>query len=190
MNDLLRNGSGYVDYTAYKAMKNIEKEVNTMEHKRGEIWEYATSNEMEIKKALVVSADFRAKDRYISIIMLLDEAPDNEECIVPITTTGGVMYADCRMVSFARKDRIGNYLRTASEKEMKKIDEKIAMCLGFEHKPFEVHCQNTEIEELRNMVKSQQILLPSADTEELAKAKTEAKIYKDLYEKLLAKVME
>lgn len=39
--ELLRNGSGYVDPTAYKALKKIEKmeDENMNEFKPGEIWE-------------------------------------------------------------------------------------------------------------------------------------------------------
>lgn len=41
--ELKRNGSGYYDPTAYKALRNIEREANRMEYKRGEIFKYNTT---------------------------------------------------------------------------------------------------------------------------------------------------
>ena len=109
---MFRNGSGYADPTAYKALSNIERDKN-MEFKRGEIFEYAVKD--DIKKAVVVSADFRKKDHMLSIIVLTDE-PKGSVC-VPITTGGGIMYADCAMVAFAQHDRFGMYFRTTRNDE-------------------------------------------------------------------------
>ena len=69
MNDLLRNGSGYVDFTAYSAIKNIESENGKMEYKRGEIFEVTMNNSDEIRKALVVSADFRIGRTFQSVLI-------------------------------------------------------------------------------------------------------------------------
>ena len=110
----------------------------------------------------------------LSIIVLADEPKGSES--VPITTGSGIMYADCCMVAFAQHDRFGNYLRTVKNDEMAKIDEGVAKCLGFEQKVVEKLVEVTP----------PPMVLPS---EELATAKAEAKIFKDLYEKLLAKVV-
>jgi len=170
---LFRNGSGYADPTAYKAFMNIERD-EKMEFKRGEIYEYAVKD--ETKKALVISADFRKKDYFLSVIVLTDE-PKGSVC-VPITTGGGIMYADCGMVGFAQYDRFGGYLRTVRQAEMDQVDEGVSKCLGLEQKVIE------------KLVTPPPMELPAEEpSEELATAKAEAKIYKDLYEKLLAKVM-
>jgi len=175
MNDLLRNGSGYVDFTAFEAIKNIEKEKKAM-FKRGEIFEYEMRDRGDVKMALVVSADFRANDRYINIIML-NENPVGE-VTVPIVCRGQ-MYADCGMVSYAHTDRMLDFVRKATDEEMAKIDAGIMECLGLERR---------ELPELKEIA-----LMPmpeaKVDSEELATVRAEANIYKDLYEKLLEKMI-
>lgn len=173
--DLLRNGSGYVDITAYKAINNLER-MKKMEFKRGEVFEYET-NSGEIKSALVVSADFRAESNYINIIMLTD-APKGD-VNVPIRTSGGMMYADCGMVSFALAFRMGQFLRVTTDDEMAQIDEGICKCLGLESKTIEV-----PVEKVVEVTPS-----PVQYSEELATAKAEANVYKGLYERLLATMM-
>lgn len=185
--ELLRNGSGYVDITACKALSNIEKEKNNMEFNRGEIFEYEEVGRMTTRKALILSADFRSNDRWHSVILLTEEPKGkiNAQIICE-----GMMYADCGMVSFASADRLGRYIRTATAEEMAQIDECVAKCLGIEQKTVEV-----PVEKIVE-VTPQPMILPEANegaveffSEELATAKAEAKIFKDLYEKLLAKVM-
>lgn len=173
--DLLRNGSGYVDITAYKAINNLER-MKKMEFKRGEVFEYET-NSGEIKSALVVSADFRAESNYINIIMLTD-APKGD-VNVPIRTSGGMMYADCGMVSFAHAFRMGQFLRVTTDDEMAQIDEGICKCLGLESKTIEV-----PVEKVVEVTPS-----PVQYSEELATAKAEANVYKGLYERLLVTMM-
>lgn len=181
-NELLRNGSGYVDYTAYKAMTNLQKGENDMEFKRGEIFEYEQVGRGEIRKALIVSADFRSKDRYLNAILLTEEPKGNIN--VPIVCEG-MMYADCGMVSFVSNDRLENFIRRATDTEMQEVEKGIAKCLGIELKMHsEQFKENTELT----------LYVPreskaEAFSEELTEAKAEAKIYKNLYEKLLAKVM-
>lgn len=182
-NELLRNGSGYVDFTAYSAIKNIERENERMEFKRGEIFEYEMLDRHEIKKALVVSADFRSNDRYISVILLIDE-PKNDNC-VPITTGGGIMYADCGMCSFAVNDRLGNYVRTVPSKEMEQVDEGIAKCLGIQQKKE----PTTRALEMPVGAKNERVVEVADNTAEVAALKAELNVYKGLYESLLAKVV-
>lgn len=177
--DLLRNGSGYVDITAYKAINNLER-MKKMEFKRGEVFEYET-NSGEIKSALVVSADFRAESNYINIIMLTD-APKGD-VNVPIRTSGGMMYADCGMVSFAHAFRMGQFLRVTTDDEMAQIDEGICKCLGLESKTIEVPVEKV-VE-----VSPSPVQYSDSVVEELATAKAEANVYKGLYERLLAKMM-
>lgn len=171
--EILRNGAGYVDWTAYQALKKYQKGEENMSFKRGEVYEYEMQNGM-VKSALIVSADFRANNGYLNVIVLTDDEKE-EAYSVPIVC-GRMMYADCGMVSFALKNRIGNYIRSATDAEMKLIDEGIAKCLGIEQKAVE---------------KVVEVPVKQSDntSEELATAKAEAKIFKDLYEKLLAKVM-
>ena len=184
--ELLRNGSGYVDWTAYKAMQNVMEGENKVEFNRGEIFEYETAK-YEIKKALIVSADFRANGRYLSIIVLSEEVKG--ENMVPIVCEG-MMYADCGMVSFASNDRLGNFIKKATDAEMTQIDDGIIRCLGIEPKVVEkvVEVPASPVATLVEM---------SADSfhsdieaaEELAAAKAEANVYKNLYDSLLARML-
>jgi hypothetical protein len=60
-NELLRNGSGYIDPTAYAAMKTIDKEQRAMKFKRGCIYDYKVKDG-DIRPALIISCDDRAGD--------------------------------------------------------------------------------------------------------------------------------
>ena len=187
--ELLRNASGYVDITAYKALSNIEKENNNMEFNRGEIFEYEEVGRAIQRKALIISADFRANDRWQSIILLSEEPKGKIN--VPIVCEGK-QYADCGVVSFAVADRLGRYIRTATAEEMAQIDEGVAKCLGLEM--HDVGMNTESIAEVIKPMLKNPITIPSEPSvelisEELATAKAEAKIFKDLYEKLLAKVI-
>lgn len=179
--ELFRNGSGYVDITAYEALKNIEKENSNMEFNRGEIFEYEEVGRAIPRKALIISADFRTNERWQSIILLSEEPKGKIN--VPIVCEGK-QYADCGMVSFAVTDRLGRYIRTATASEMAQIDEGVAKCLGIEQKTVEVPVE--KVVEVPAQYPSETHLKTA---EVLAKAKTEASIYKNLYEQLLAKVM-
>lgn len=183
-NELFRNGSGYVDITAYKAIQNYQKGEKDMEYNRGEIFEYSTNN-YDKKKALILSADFRKESRFISILVLQDEPKGIVN--VPITTSSGIMYADCGLVSFCTNERLGDFLRVTTGKEMEQIDEGIAKCLGIERKTVEVPVAKTL--ELPAKVEYEKVVEVADNTAELAAAKAEANVYKDLYEKLLAKMI-
>lgn len=181
--ELFRNGSGYADPTAYKAFMNIERD-EKMDFKRGEIFEYKEVNKGIYRKAVILSADFRANDRWQSIL-LLNEEPKGK-ISVPIVCEG-MMYADCSTVSFGKVEKFGNFIRKATQAEMAQIDEGVAKCLGLEQKV--VKELIAEVTPPPVMLKVEEEPTVEVVSEELATAKAEAKIYKDLYEKLLAKVM-
>ena len=164
-----------------QALSNIERD-EKMNFERGEIFEYEEVNKGIYRKALILSADFRTNDRWQSII-LLNEEPKGQ-INVPIVC-GEMMYADCGVVSFGKSERFGNFICRATSDEMKQIDEGIAKCLGLEMKDV-----GLPTESIAKIV-APMIAEPSVEvfSEELATAKAEANIYKDLYEKLLAKVM-
>lgn len=144
----------------------------------GDLFEYEMRDREETKIALIVSADFRADDRFVNVIVLID-SPKGDLC-VPVTTNRGVMYADCGMVSFATPERCIEYIQTVKAEEMKQVEENIARCLGIE---------SIIIEKQVEVVKEIPAKTSGNCTEELAQYKAEAKIYKDLYEKLLGKVI-
>ena len=162
--ELLRNGSGYIDQTAYEAMKTIEKEQRTMKFKRGYIYDYEV-NPGDIRTALVVSADFRAGDDILNVIVLSTERKTMHDVLV-----GGCYYADPCAVSFAWSTRLGGCIVGATACEMETLDNQIMYCLGLEDKV------------------SQEVTPPHSEPRnfavELAEAKTEARVYRELFERL------
>lgn len=178
--ELFRNGSGYADPTAYKALTNYQKGELNMEFKRGEIFQYKIG--YDYKPALVVSADYRANDNILNIIVLTEEEKRDSVQIV----CRGIMYADCSFISYGYANSFGSFIRMATEAEMEAIDAGIAKSLGIEQKTVEkiVEVPATESIDVQYVIEKQEI------KEELASAKTEASIYKNLYEQLLAKMMD
>lgn len=126
--DIMRNGSGYIDPTAYKAIKNLIKGEETMEMKRGEIFEYNMQNG-ERKYAIVISSDARKSDKILSMILLSDEPKGRISAAVVCKKQ---MYADCGMVSYGYSDRFGNYVRTATDDEMDNLEAGILEALGMD----------------------------------------------------------
>ncbi len=127
-NELMRNGSGCIDPTAYAAMKNIDKEQREMQYKRGRIFEYDVKPG-DTRTALIVSADHRAGEEWLNIIVLSDELKNDKD--IPVAGR----YADCGAVSFAWASRFGSYIDKASDAEMRKIDAGIMTALGLERNP-------------------------------------------------------
>lgn len=177
--DLLRNGSGYVDITAYKAIKNVERNMNMANCKRGEIFEVRMTNSDEIRKALVVSADFRTGRTWQSVLILMDE--QKQEDWVPVVCRG-MMYADCSKLSYIDSNRLYSYIRTATEDEMAAVDAMIAEYLGLKLEN-KAECVPGIIEY------TEPVQMLSDNSEELAAVKKEAEIYKDLYNQLLEKLI-
>ena len=124
-----KNAEGYSDPTAYKALKSIERE-EKMEFKRGEIYEYELTNGQGTKYAVVVAADERSADRYISVVMLNEKSYGRYSVSV---VAHSLMYAECDRVSFAMADRLNNFIRTATTEEMKEIDRALINALGIEY---------------------------------------------------------
>lgn len=179
--DLLRNGSGYVDITAYKAIKNVERNMNMGNFKRGEIFEITMNNSDEKRKALVVSADFRSNRAWQSIVILKDE--QIHEDWVPVVCYG-MMYADCSMVSYAESNRLFRYIRTATEDEMAAVDAAIAEQLGLK-----LENKAESVPELIQSIHKEPVQVFKDNSEELAAVQKEAEIYKNLYNQLLEKLI-
>ena len=163
-NELLRNGSGYIDPTAYEAMKNYDKEQREMKFRRGYIYDYEVKPN-DIRPAIVISADFRAGDDVLNVIVLSTERKTIRDVLV-----SGCYYADPCTVSFARATRMGECICGTTEYEMEFLDSEIVRCLGLGGKVE----QKTIVE----------VAEPQNFAVELAEARTEARIYRELYERL------
>lgn len=199
--ELRRNGSGYYDPTAYKALKNCEREANHMEYKRGEIFKYnTTGGEREI---LIVSSNERCEGYYLNALFLNDNASGNYVQVV----CGDLRYVDCDKVSLVTASNMGEYIGTATEAEMLQVDNGIIDSLGLVLSD-ETDTTEQLIEEKKknlekdNRIKSLEKALNDAlrtapllnagtnsAAEEIIKLETERDMYKAWFEKLMEKAV-
>ena len=167
MDELKRNGSGYYDPTAYKAMKIYEREEGKMEVYRGDIFFVTGSGGKvtgsEIKQdrpAVVVSNDMANKySPVVEVVFLtsIDKAkhlPTHVDIICQIPSI-----ALCEQVNSVSKSRLVTFIRSCTDKEMKSIDKALMISLGLEEtKPKgnsdgAVKALNEEINGLHMMLK-------------------------------------
>lgn len=167
LDELKRNGSGYYDPTAYKAMRNYEREEGKMEVYRGDIFFVTGSGGKvtgsEIKQdrpAVVVSNDMA--NRYspvVEVVFLtsIDKAkhlPTHAEVICQIPST-----ALCEQVNSVSKSRLATFIRSCTDKEMKAIDHALMVSLGLDETKSKgnsdgaVKALNEEINDLLMMLK-------------------------------------
>lgn len=136
MDDLKRNGSGYYDPTAYKAIRKIQNGGVTMEVYRGDIFyiedNYRTegSEQRPGRPALVVSNNTGNYHSDIVSIVWLTTAEKK-----PLPTHCNILsrvpsIAICEQVVTISQNRLGEYVRTATEAEMNEIDRCLMIALG------------------------------------------------------------
>lgn len=189
VDELKRNGSGYYDPTAYKAMKNIEKGEETM--KRGEIWEIGYG--MEAKYAVIVSV----QEIFCNVLVLSDECKGDHDIAIKAT---GMRYTNPAMLSYAYKDRFNRFIRAMRDDELDELLAKITEKLDFpasvnDEARFEklLADKNEEIEKLRaDIQKTSVMLLPKPqreDTQEVAVLKAQLEIYKQQNEMMFNRLV-
>ena len=199
--ELRRNGSGYYDPTAYKALKNYEREADHMEYKRGEIFKYnTTGGEREI---LIVSSNERCEGYYLNALFLNDNASGNYVQIV----CGDLRYVDCDKVSLVTASNMGEYIRTATEAEMLQVDNGIIDSLGLvlsdetdtTEQLIEEKKKNLEKDDrikslekaLNDALRTAPVLNAGTNSaaREIIKLETERDMYKEWFEKLMEKAV-
>jgi hypothetical protein len=147
-------------------MKNYDKEQREMKFRRGYIYDYEVKPG-DIRPAIVVSADFRAGDDILNVIVLSKDRKTERDVIV-----GGRYYADPACVSFAWASRIGECIVGATAIEMWNIGQEIMRYLGLEREECVVEVASDPTAVTRDF------------SAELIEAKTEARIYREMYERL------
>lgn len=135
MENLKRNGSGYYDPTAYKAIKNADGGVN-MEIYRGDIfyienkYDSYGSEQREGRPALVVSNNTGNHfSEIVSVVWLttVEKKPLPTHCEVMSRVPS---IALCEQVITVSQNRLGSYIRTATDAEMKEVDKCLLIALG------------------------------------------------------------
>lgn len=124
-----RNGSGYIDPTAYVAMKSVEREENKKVFERGEVYQCILANGQE-RIAVILNSESRNGDKFISCIMLNDE--DEKEGYVKLNCNGGVMYADCDRVTYVNNFRLERRIGFITNAELNEISAGIVKSLALE----------------------------------------------------------
>ena len=140
MGKLNRNGSGYYDPTAFEAMKSFEREDEKMEIYRGDIF-FVTGNGGKIegsevrqdRPAIIVSNDKNNEHSPVVEVVFLTSAaktkwlPTHTEVLCQIPST-----ALCEQVVNISKTRLGDFVRSCTDEEMKRIDACLMVSLGLE----------------------------------------------------------
>lgn len=185
MEEFAKNGSGYFDETAYKAIKRVEDGVA-----RGEIWEYSMTDG-NLREVLVVSADQRKHSSVVSFIMLCNDLPLGATG-VQITLGARTMYANCERVTYGYRNRFENLMYLATESEMLAVDDGMlkALQLKASTAPTEVDDEYTKNHQLaegngfRDISEREVNLLIERN-----KLETERDLYKKLFESLYERMI-
>ena len=133
---LLRNGSGYVDTTAYKALKKVEKEMSANggvkmenEFKPGEIWESTTERNEPVYYLIVGVQKY-----YCNVLKLKyfdEEHPENTSDNIEVIAKG-IMYTDVGMIAYASKRKLNGFIRRLTDEEFATVKTCILEKLGFD----------------------------------------------------------
>lgn len=151
------------DDTAYRALNKIEREEKEMD-RTGEIWEIESAGG-KLKEAVVLS-DY---DGICQVVILTDEW--NNHCDIELNCRGR-RYGCSRMIQYSFENRIIGFIRSLTDDEFEDIHTKVAEGLGLEI--HEEHCTPAKVEPI------------DGDMElELATAKAQLEVYKNMYNDLL-----
>ena len=160
-----RNGSGYYDETAKKAILNYLKEKCGMNNKTGEIWR--RQNENGTENLMIVVYDHGP---FCTVLKLEEE--DKPGCDISLAAPG-MLFANSKRVYFVASKTLTDFVRSIPAGEMDDLRNKIAESIGV------LQVVEKEVPSDPNS------LLAKA----LRKAETQAEVYKEIYENLLSKLL-
>lgn len=187
MNELKKNGSGYADTTAYKAIKNMCADNRTI--LRGDIYyikkhEDAVGNEQYSNRpGIIVSNDIGNEHANIVEVVYLTSGrkkllPTHTQVMCHIPST-----ALCEQIVTVAKERVGEFIRCCTDDEIERIDKAIMISLGLaqpakaeEEQPAAAEVKEEKADPAENEVERR---------EREVRTETEAKLYKALYEHVL-----
>ena len=123
--ELLYNGSGVKDITAYKAILQSggTGNMNNYEINKGEIWEVDNNGSSRL---VVVLACF---ERYAATVMLQDQLPGSSAVEV---RARDIMYADAGHLGYVFYDKMVDFVRTLSDAEYQALRQGIANALSID----------------------------------------------------------
>lgn len=174
--DFIRNAERYYDPTAGAALTKIERE-KRMDWKPGDI--VTVSRDTAEKKFIVL-----ANDGYVltGTVLLTREY----DAFVPIIC-GGKMYANPYRLEYLNMNNYDlSLVRVATDAELDALRAAIANILQI---PTPTEAAEEEEDSTDSiMVTAEEIDMMQNQAKELIEARTEAKVYRDLYERLLEKM--
>lgn len=155
---LKRNGSGCNDFTAFKAIMNMEGS-EKMDIYKGDIFYvlkggWTIGSEMDAgRPAVVVSNDVGNEHSGIVEVVYLTSQPKKDLpthtkilCSVP-------SIALCEQIHTVSKERLGGYIRTCTKKEIDAIDAALKISLGLENDNSNLEEKDAEVEKLKVQLK-------------------------------------
>ena len=196
MDDLKRNGSGYYDPTAYKAMKNFENGGGS-NMKRGEIWKIGFGRDEKLAVVLTV------QDTFCNVLVLNEQSKnDNDVAIKAI----GLKYTNPAMMSYAFKDNFREFVRLMRDEEKENLFLEIAKRIDFPasvqdeiyfenlvaDKNEELEALKAELEKAKTRIlnlQTEPFVVDAREFEDNIVVKTERDLYKKQYELLLERLI-
>lgn len=172
--DFIRNAERYYDPTAGAALTKIERE-KRMDWKPGDI--VTVSRDTAEKKFIVL-----ANDGYVltGTVLLTREY----DAFVPIIC-GGKMYANPYRLEYLNMNNYDlSLVRVATDAELDALRAAIANILQIPTPTEAAEEDSTD----SIMVTAEEIDMMQNQAKELIEARTEAKVYRELYERLLEKM--
>lgn len=159
MNNLNRNGSGYTDFTAFKAIMNTEGNLR-MDVLRGDIFYIKKSNDAigseydGGRPAVIVSNDIGNEKSGVVEIVYLTTSNKRMDMPTHISITGRLpSIALCEQVHTVSKDRLGDYMKSCTAKEMAAIDDALKISLGLKNDNSNLEAKDAEVEKLKVQLK-------------------------------------
>lgn len=180
---LKKNASGYVDPTAYEAIKNADIP------KPGEIYLITkkAGSAVQEEEFLVI----KGNERYCNVLKLSD-SKFNDSCIKVISRT--VKFTDPGMISYTFTNNPMQFIKRLPFDEFSKVLEVIEDHFGIvvdvvmhekENEPVQSESLTTEVKQIVEVCE-----VPSKESEaEIVKYKTLYETFKELYDTLLERVM-
>lgn len=176
-NNLYRNAEHYYDPTAGAALNNVERE-KLMDWKPGDI--VTASRGITEKKFIVLAND----GFVLTGSVLLTREYDT---CVPVVC-GDKMYANPYRIEYINPNNYDlSFVRVATAEELDALRTAIANILMITTLPETAKDEEAEDHD-SIMVTAEEIDMMQNQAKELIEARTEAKVYRDLYERLLEKM--
>jgi mRNA interferase MazF len=163
---------------------------------------YSTGSEQNSgRPAIVVSNDIGNEHAPVVSVVYLTTQEKNQQPTHVKVVCRQESTALCEQIYTISKQRIGDFICTASDEEMRQIDTALAVSLGIEggSTPSPMNMSSKEIEDMQNCIRERDAYIeqlkheleevPGGTTDaDTLRISVERELYKNLYEQLLNKL--